>query len=136
MRAAGHVRRAAGRVAIGPGTGRRMQRRQQDSARANEALRREMPFPEFQLPVRGEREFNPNHLGSDGSLWLRREDTGADTFRWIVLGVDGLPVGEVHLPREGFSIAWSGSETLWAIEPDEVGVPWLVRYRITGGVER
>ncbi len=95
-----------------------------------------MPFPEFQVPVRGEREFNPNHLGSDGSLWLWGEDTGAETFRWIVLDVDGLPVGEVHLPREGFEIAWSDSETLWAIESDQVGVPWLVRYRIVGGVER
>ena len=95
-----------------------------------------MPFPEFQLPVRGQRENSPHHFGSDGSLWLQREDTGADTFRWIVLDVDGLPVGEVHLPREGFSIAWSDSETLWAIEPDALEVPWLVRYRIVGGVER
>ena len=118
-------------VLIQPGETRRMLRRQQDSAGAHAAIRRAMRYPEFQLPVGG-----ASHLGSDGSLWLRREDTGADTFRWIVLGVDGLPVGEVHLPREGFSIAWSDSETLWAIEPDQLGVPWLVRYRIVRGSER
>ena len=86
-------------------------------------IRAALDYPPFQPPV------SDHHLGSDESLWLRREDDGVDAFRWVVLDPQGEPRGRLELPRE-HRIAWSGGDTAWVIEPDEYDVPWLVRYRI------
>jgi hypothetical protein len=65
----------------------------------------------------------------DGSIWLRREDQGGPAVRWLVLGAAGDPVGQVDLPRDA-TMHWSDGEVIWASVPDELGVPWVVRYRI------
>lgn len=105
-------------------------RRPQDSARAHAEILERLPWPRFQRPVGGERRVVPHEVGPDGSLWLQREETGGETRRWTVLGPDGVPVGEAHLPEDRFGISWVDGDHLWATERDELGIPWLVRYGI------
>lgn len=112
------------------GAGEVLTRRPQDSARAHAEILERLPWTRFQRPVGGERRFVPHEVRADGSLWLQREETGDETRRWTVLGSDGVPVGEAHLPEDGFSISWVDGDHLWATEWDELDIPWLVRYRV------
>lgn len=87
-------------------------------------MRTALRFPEFSLPVR------TSWIAQDESVWLQREEPGTNA-RWIVLGPDGTLRGEVQLPA-GSRPLWNRGDTLWVSEPDELDVPWLVRYRIAG----
>lgn len=98
-----------------------------DSTSAHDAIRRALNVPEFQPPIQRV------HLGDDGGVWLRREDDGQDALQWIVLDPDGHPRGQLRLPRAGFTLSWSHDNRLWAIERDELGIPWLVRYQLVEG---
>jgi hypothetical protein len=95
-----------------------------DAKAAYDAIRSRMSFPEFQPPVQ------QSVVGADGGLLLRREEDGAPTYRWLVLDANGMPRGEIELPRQA-RVGWSRGDDLWVIEPDEFDVPWLVRYRVT-----
>lgn len=110
-----------------PGEGvERLESRAEDTAAARQAILREMPFPRYQRPVQA------TFQAAGGALWLRREDLGDEGIRYTVLDPDDVPVGELEIPR-GTRLGWSDGEILWAIEPDELEVPWLVGYRIVGG---
>ncbi len=90
-------------------------------------LRAEMDFPPWQLPL----EYP--WLAQDGSLWLRRSsnrETG--TVSWVVLDAADRPRGRLELP-EAVQVRWARGDLFWAVVPDELEVPWLVRYRIGGG---
>jgi hypothetical protein len=98
-----------------------------ETAAAQRALRAAMKFPEFRPAIRYP------WLASDERLWLQRDESdGAATMRWLILDIDGRPVGELELPR-GLRVLWSRGDTFWATEPDEFDVPWLVRYRVARG---
>lgn len=87
------------------------------------ALRAALKFPEFQLPVRY------SWLADDESVWLRRLDAG-EVARWILLEPDGRIRGELHLSPNAVPL-WHRGDEVWASVPDEMDVPWLVRYRIS-----
>lgn len=91
--------------------------------RAARALRTSMDFPEHQLPV----EYP--WLAPDGAVWLRMNDRDPATARWAVLDPDGRPRGRLELPAD-VRIVWTRGDTFWAVDPDELDVPWLVRYRM------
>jgi hypothetical protein len=101
-----------------------------DSSRAHESMLQQMAFPPFQPPISGSPGFRPFYVGADGTLWLRREDAGGGFHRWLGLNPDGTPIGILHLPYSGMQIVWSRERTIWVVERDEVGVPFLVRYRL------
>ncbi len=86
-------------------------------------LRNAMDFPDFQPPILA------GVGGGDGTLWLRREDTGGDSYRWLVIGPDGSPRGHIDLPRRSV-VKWVGVGGFVVVEPDEFDVPWVVRFRI------
>jgi hypothetical protein len=88
-----------------------------------EAIRDAMDFPRFQPPIQQLRG------GEDGTLWLRREDIGGATHRWLVVGADGDPRGFVEIPRQNL-LRWVSEEEFIVAEPDGVDVPWLVCWRI------
>lgn len=67
--------------------------------------------------------------GSDGSVWVRREDDGGDLLRWNAFSADGQSIGRVDLPRNWTVLRASASE-LWVVEPDDLDVPFVVRYRL------
>jgi hypothetical protein len=56
---------------------------------------------------------------------------GNSTSRWVILGEDGRPLGAVEVPGH-VRPAWSRGDAFWAVDTDEMGVPWLVRYRMRG----
>lgn len=86
-------------------------------------LRDRMRFPEFRLPI--ERSW----VAQDGSVWLKRPE-GADLLaQWVVLDPDGAPRGTVRLP-DNANVVWHRGDSLWAVVPDELDVPWLVRFRL------
>jgi hypothetical protein len=110
-----------------PGEGlERLESRPEDTAAARRAMLREMPFPRYQNPVQG------TFQAADGALWLRREEMGGERVRYTVLDPHDVPVGELEIPRTTRP-GWSDGEILWAIEPDELQMPWIVGYRIVGG---
>ena len=67
--------------------------------------------------------------GSDGSVWLQREDTGLDELGWDVYSLDGTLVAKISLPRST-TILRASLQDLWVVEPDELNVPFVVHYRV------
>jgi hypothetical protein len=67
--------------------------------------------------------------GQDGTVWVRREDTGAAQVRWDVLGGGGEMLGSVMLPRSR-AIRAARLPHLVVVEPGEFDVPSLIRYRV------
>ena len=92
-----------------------------DTAALDATFRRDFVAPAFHPPV------DQARVGSDGVLWLRREDDGGATRRWLLVGPDGSARGVIDLPRET-TVYWSDGSVVWAIEQDELEVPWLVKY--------
>jgi hypothetical protein len=95
----------------------------EDTVELREAVAAGMRLPAFHPPI------STAHVGSDGSVWLRREDDGTAGWRWIVLNRDGEPRGTVVLPRT-MTLEASDSERVWVVERDDLGIPWVVRYRL------
>jgi hypothetical protein len=87
------------------------------------SLRRAMKFPESKLPI----EYA--WLAQDESIWLRLSHADHATAVWLILDAGGRPRGRLELPSD-LRPLWSRDDTLWAVEPDEFDVPWVVRYRI------
>ena len=58
-------------------------------ARIEEIVRETIRLPAFHPPVSG------LVAGSDGTIWIRREDSGADTVRWDILDSSGAALGSV-----------------------------------------
>lgn len=85
-------------------------------------IREAMDWPEFQLPVESAL------TGDDGTLWLRRGDDGGPALRYLVLDGDGNARGVLAVPRR-FQVRWISADEFWAVDTDELGVPWLVRFR-------
>ena len=90
---------------------------------AYRALRAAMRYPPFQPPV-----FEV-FVAKDGALWIRREWDASSKHRWIVVDKAGTVRGVVALPS-GARLRWAAGNDLITEEPDENGVPWLVRYQI------
>lgn len=99
-----------------------------DQEGAMRAIRAALDFPPFQPPVQGA------SVGADQSLWLRREEVDPSTYRWLVLDPKGTAQGLIELPRET-RVLWSRGMEFWAAVNDELGVPWLVRYRLAPEAE-
>lgn len=94
-----------------------------DSMDAFNRIRGAMDFPPFQPPIRF------NRVGTDGSIWLAREEDGGPDRRWTVLDPEGLLVGEVVLPTVVIPM-WMAGDRVIVSDRDEFDVPWLVSYRM------
>lgn len=90
------------------------------------SLRAAMEFPAYHLPIQ------VAWLAQDESIWLRRQESGSPTSRWVHLDPEGHPRGQLELAAST-RIVWSHGDVLWAVELDEFDVPWVVRYRIREG---
>jgi hypothetical protein len=87
------------------------------------ALRAAIRLPEFRPPVR------VVHAGNDGTLWLQLNTAITGVADWVLVGADGSPRGRLSLPA-GMQIHHSALPAVWAVELDDVDVPWLVRLRV------
>ena len=86
-------------------------------------LRRQGHIPEYLSPI------TDLFVGQDGSIWLRREETGGGMIEYSVFWGDGTPRGTVGMPASQRVVA-AHHEVVAAIEEDELGVPTVVRYRV------
>jgi len=105
------------------GTIQQVERRASDSSAARAEVRRRMDWPAVQSPVRS------YEVTTSEALWLKREDPGGDMDRWTILGEDDLPRGEVVIPKD-VRISVIRGDTVWTVESDELGIPWVVRYQL------
>lgn len=85
-----------------------------------ETLVRAMEVPPFRPPIRRV------HVGADGAVWLALHGEALDVTRWVGVGPTGEVIGRVDLPT-AVTPAFSRGTELWAVELDDLAVPWLVR---------
>ena len=65
--------------------------------------------------------------GLDGSVWIRREEfLQSDSVRWQVFNPEGALLGEFSAPAN-LRIHWPSLEEVWAVQPGELDVPFVVR---------
>jgi hypothetical protein len=67
--------------------------------------------------------------GQDGSIWVRREDAGADSVAWQVFDRNGKEVGRLSTPPS-LTILWASKQEVWAVENGELDVPFVVGMRV------
>ncbi|HET7321875.1 MAG TPA: hypothetical protein VFI96_05210 [Longimicrobiaceae bacterium] len=67
--------------------------------------------------------------GVDGSVWLKVQPVTAGMVWWWVLDENGDPVGRFRLTSD-LRLYYADSRVVWGVEPDDLGVNYLVRYRI------
>jgi hypothetical protein len=68
-------------------------------------------------------------VARDGSIWLRREELETPTVQWLVLDERGGIVATVVAPKK-VKIRNADRGSVWAIETDSDGVPFVVRYQL------
>lgn len=68
-------------------------------------------------------------VGAGGCVFLRRERMEGNFAEWLILDSRGVVMGSFRLP--GGSVIRYGTAThIWAVEKDELDVPWIGRYRL------
>lgn len=82
-----------------------------------------LDIPAFQPPV------SALVIGTDNSIWLRREVLGRPQTRWMVLDPKGRIAGLIEASSE-LTILAADSTHVWGYELDEFDVPIAVRLRI------
>lgn len=108
---------------VGPAAIRATRMTGLDSSTVARTLRGGLHLPPFAAPV------SQALVGADGSVWLRRDDDGGPTFRWVVLAPDGSPVGQFQLPRS-VDVRWASLGSFFGADRDDAEIPWLVRYHL------
>jgi hypothetical protein len=93
-------------------------------ASAQRLVEQAMPVSPYHPPVQ------EVIAGSDGSLWLRREDLSRPTHSWFILDEQGRMIATVDLPRHARFLAATRTYVI-AEERDELDVSYITRYRIT-----
>jgi hypothetical protein len=86
------------------------------------ALYDRMHFPEFYAPVQ------QLLFGTDNSVLVRLYRPGSERV-WLVIAPNGEPVDTLRLPPKAWPAAAS-LDNVWVVQPDEFGVPSIVRYHI------
>ncbi len=94
-----------------------------ESRRVMDAVRRAYSARPYVPPVSSLR------IDLDGRFWVGREEIPREPIGWEVLSPSGEPLFRVELPA-GSRIWLASQDLLWAEEKDDMGVPFIVRYRI------
>lgn len=67
--------------------------------------------------------------GVDGSIWIRREATFADSVKWEVLSRSGSWLG--HLTTSArLAIRTATRDTIWGVITDDFDVPYVVGFKV------
>lgn len=93
------------------------------SGHDEEAVREQIFLPDFEPPV------DDVVVGEDGSAWIARSATDADSTSWDVVGPSGSLRARVRTSRRLRIYALDG-DAVWGVIADELDVPYIVRYRI------
>jgi hypothetical protein len=97
--------------------------RQIPRSRIEEVVAKGLPLPAFHPPV------SAFVAGSDGSLWLRREETESQSVSWDVLNAAGAPLGTLSAAA-GLTFALANLEVVWAVVTDSLDVSAIQRLRV------
>lgn len=89
------------------------------------SFRSSVPWPRFRPPV------TEALAGSDGSVWMRREDEGSEAS-WQILDESLREVGRVRLPAD-LAVKAVGRNVVYGVELDAFDVPTIVRYDVGRG---
>ena len=87
------------------------------------AMRSGVDLPAYRPPVRS------IEVDRDGGLWIELSGESADSTAWVLLNPDLTPRGRLLLPARMEPRHVDGA-AVWAVEPDELDVPWLVRLTV------
>jgi hypothetical protein len=96
-----------------------------DANEADAAYRQSVVMPETRPAVRS------MLAGVDGRLWLEWGAAPHDSVTWWVLDSGGSPIGQFEVERPIAGRAAAGN-SLWAVESDDLDVPYVVRYDVRG----
>lgn len=92
-------------------------------AALRKALASGLDLPDHRPPLR------TTLVGRDGSVWIELNGESSDSTAWVLLAPDLTPRGELLLPARTRPRHINGY-SVWAVELDEMDVPWLVRLRV------
>lgn len=67
--------------------------------------------------------------GTDGSTWVRREEIATDSVQWDVFDERGAHIGRASTSKD-LRIVAASLEEVWAVEQDDLDVPFLLRMRV------
>jgi hypothetical protein len=98
-----------------------LSRAMQDEVRPQ--IRQKLEWPSHVPPV------SQVYYGIDGSLWISGPEAGGKGFEWAVYDASGRLVGRMAHPGRRF-IAYADLTHVYVVEPDDDGIPWIVRYRV------
>jgi hypothetical protein len=68
--------------------------------------------------------------GNDGSIWISGPTTATNRWDWSVYDSSGRLVGRMQHPGKRF-VAYADLSNVYAVELDDDGIPWMVRFRVT-----
>jgi len=66
--------------------------------------------------------------GGDGSIWLVRTE-GTERGPWLVLGDDGAPAFQLHLP-DGVTPRFATADAVWGTSRDDFDIPYVIRWNV------
>lgn len=89
----------------------------------NKVVRKTIVFPPAFPPVSG------IVSARDGRIWIRREQSGGASAKWLILKPDGKTFGEMLLPSRVRVVAADG-DVFWGQDKDDLDVPILRKYRV------
>ncbi|MFC1662035.1 6-bladed beta-propeller [Gemmatimonadota bacterium] len=69
-------------------------------------------------------------IDRDGRYWVGREAVPGEPILWEVLSAQGEPQFRVEAPEGVRRIRLASGDHVWAVERDDLGVAYIVRYRI------
>lgn len=67
--------------------------------------------------------------GTDGTVWLRREERGGATVEWLVLDASGRLSASVRTPA-GLTVQQASRTHVWGTITDDLDVPYVLRFRV------
>jgi len=88
-----------------------------------------VPFVQGMLVTPNGALLNGMVVAAEGSVWLRRSKVTRNGAEWWVLNPQGQPTGRVETPAWLRVVLVHGNH-LWGVETDDMGVDYIVRYRI------
>lgn len=94
-----------------------------ESQRILEAMAEAYAARRYVPPVSGLR------IDSAGRIWVAGEKVPGEPVQWQVLTPLGEPLFRIQIPA-GVRLWYTSGDLIWLEERDELGVPFIVRYRI------
>lgn len=91
-----------------------------------ESIEDQLEWPSYEPPV------SSLLVGSDGTVWIRREALGVASVGWEILDEGFGSIGRLRLPAS-LEPKVVSRHALWAVEKDSLDVPHVLRFDVVEG---